>query len=97
MLPAYVSIPYQDFYESFREKTEAEKETLVREAVLFVELSEDEVAAMISFATDKNGIPYSSVNMKNLSPGDLHEIIVAVCMEIGRIKIEILSEDEKKK
>ena len=59
-------------------------------------MQEDEVGALISFATDPNGIPYSKTNLKNLSAESLHEIIVAVCMEIGRMKIEILSEDEKK-
>ncbi len=64
--------------------------------MVFVQLGQDEVEALISFATDSNGIPYSAVNLKNLSVGDLHEVIVSVCMEIGRIKIDIVSEDEKK-
>lgn len=96
MLPAYISEDYEKFYASFKDRTEADKERLIREAAVFVELSEDEVEALISFATDINGVPYSRVNLKNLSAKELHEIIVAVCMEIGRIKIEILSEGEKK-
>lgn len=97
MLPQYLSIDYETFYESFNEKTEDEKEKLLREAVLFVQLTENEVAALTSFSTDKNGIPYTDVNIKNLSLDQLHELIVAVCMEIGRIKIDIVSENEKKK
>lgn len=97
MLPAYMGENYEEFYASFTEKSEAEKERLVREAALFVELQEDEVKALVSFATDKNGVPYSAVNIGNLDAGEIHEIIVAVCMEIGRIRIEIISEDEKKK
>ncbi len=97
MLPAYIGETYETFFTSFQVKTEAEKETLIREAAVFVELQEDEVKALISFACDKNGIPYDDTNVKNLSAGDLHEIIVAVCMEIGRIKIELVSESEKKK
>ncbi len=97
MLPAYIMEDYETFYASFKEKSEAEKEKLIREAALFVQLAQDEVEALISFACDKNGIAYSPVNLKNLGPGDLHEVIVAVCMEIGKIKIEIVSENEKKK
>ncbi len=96
MLPAYISEAYESFYEGFKDKTEAEKEKLLREAALFVQLGQDEVEALISFAADPNGVPYSPVNMKNLNPGQLHEIIVAVCMEIGKIRIEIVSEEEKK-
>ena len=96
MLPISKGESYEKFYYSLREKTEAEKETLIREALVFVELSEEEVDALISFATDQNGVPFSDVNKKNLSVDKLHETMVAICMEIGRIKVEILSEAEKK-
>lgn len=97
MLPAYMHQDYVTFFGSFKDKTEGEKETLLREATAFVQLSEDEVSALIAFATDKNGVPYSDVNKGNLTPDEIFEIIIAVCMEIGRIKIELVSEDEKKK
>lgn len=96
MLPAYILEDYESFYASFKDKTEAEKEKLIREALVFVQLAQDEVEALVSFATDKNGIAYSAVNVKNLDAGELHEVIVAVCMEIARIKIELVSESEKK-
>ncbi len=96
MLPAYITVAYETFYASFNDKTEAEKEKLLREAVVFVQLGEDEVSALVSFCTDKNGIPYNATNVGNLSPAELHAIIVAVCMEIGRIRIELVTEEEKK-
>lgn len=96
MLPAYIQVSYEEFYASFSDKTEADKERLLREAAVFVQLGEDEVAALASFCTDKNGIPYSAINIGNLSAQELHAIVVAVCMEIGRIKIELVTEDEKK-
>lgn len=96
MLPAYINENYVDFYASFKEKTDAEKETFLREAVAFVNLERDEVEAIISFSTDKNGIPYGPANIANLGPKELHECIVAVCMEIGRIKIDLVTEEEKK-
>lgn len=97
MLPLHMGEDYQTFFASFKTKTDAEKETALREAAAFVQLSPEEVEALVSFATDKNGIPYSAVNQGNLTPDELFEVIIAVCMEIGRIKIELVSEDEKKK
>lgn len=97
MLPEFLPIDYQTFFASFKDKTDGEKETLLRQAVAFVELDESEVSALITFCADNNGVPYCSANLSNLSPDELHEIIVSVCMEIGRIKIDLVSEDEKKK
>lgn len=96
MLPAYIMQDYESFYEGFKHKTEAEKEKLLREAAVFVQLGQDEVEALISFATDKNGIAYQSANMKSLPLDEMHSIIVAVCMEIGRIRIDLISDEEKK-
>lgn len=97
MLPAYINIPYEAFYESFNEKTDEEKEKFLREALAFVQLEPDEVESIVCFACDPNGVPYSSINVKNLTVDQLYEIIVAVCMEIGKIKISLVSEAEKKK
>ena len=96
MLPAYLQISMEVFYESFKEKSEAQKETILREAVAFVRLESDEVEAIITFCKDRNGVPYSASNLANLSLDEMHEIIVAVCMEIGRMKITLVSEEEKK-
>lgn len=97
MLPAYINISYEVFYESFGEKTDEEKEKFLREALAFVQLEPDEVESIVCFACDPNDVPYSSINVKNLSVDQLYEIIVAVCMEIGKIKISLVSEAEKKK
>ncbi len=97
MLPAYLEQDYESFYASFQDKTDDDKARFLKEAAVFVQLAEDEVSALISFCTDKNGVPYSTINLKNLGAGELHEIIVAVCMEIGRIKIDLVTEAEKKK
>lgn len=97
MLPAYIMEPYEIFYANFKDKTDEQKEKLLKEAVLFVQLTQDEVEAIISFATDANGISYQPANIKNLAVEKLHEIIVAVGMEFSKIKIDLISEDEKKK
>lgn len=97
MLPIHLNEDYVSFFAAFKTKTDAEKEDALRQAAAFVQLSPEEVEALVSFATDSNGIPYSSVNQGNLGPEELFEIIIAVCMEIGRIKIELVSAEEKKK
>ncbi len=97
MLPAYMAEDYESFFASFETKTEAEKESCLRQAVAFVQLGQDEVDALISFGTDANGIAYTEANTKNLPPDQLFEIIIAVCMEIGRIKITLATSAEKKK
>ncbi len=97
MLPMHAVKSYEKFFAEFQELPDDEKKTMIREAALFVELTKEEVEALASFCTDKNGIPYSAVNINNLNPGEIIEVIVAVCFEIGQIKIDLVTQDEKKK
>lgn len=93
--PDFAHIRWVDYFESFKEKSEEEKETLIRTALGFVPI-DDEIPHMLSFVKDKNGIQYSSSNMNNLSLPEIIEIVVAVCMEIGTFKISTISDGEKK-
>ncbi len=97
MLPAYATESFEDFFSRLHELPDDAQEKLVREAAMFVQLQPDEVDAMISFCEDVNGVPYGPENVKNLSTSDLVEIIVAVSMSISKMRIGLLSEDEKKK
>jgi hypothetical protein len=97
MLPAYMGEDYESFYSRVQEMSSSDQEKLIREAALFVELQQDEVEALICFCKDKNGVRYNPENLKNLGPDELHEIIVAVCLEISKIKINFVTEAEKKK
>jgi hypothetical protein len=97
MMPSYMSESYESFFAKIDAMPPEDQEKMIREAVLFVELQKDEVEAMASFCVDANGVSYSAQNMNNLSPTDLIEIIVAVCKEISKIKINFVSEAEKKK
>lgn len=96
MLPAYMGETYEDFFARIQKMSVADQNKMIREAAMFVELQEEEVKALICFCADKNGVPYSSENLKNLGPGELIEMIVSVCAEIAKIKIDMLSESEKK-
>lgn len=96
MLPSYMGESYEEFYLRIEEMPAADQEKMIREAALFVELQHDEVEAIVAFCTDANGVPYSKENIKNLGPGQLLEMIVAVCVEISKIKVNFVSESEKK-
>ncbi len=96
MLPAYMSESYEEFLARVHAMPAGDQEKLLREAVLFVELRKEEVEAMVCFCLDPNEVPYSAENLKNLDPKQLVDIIVAVCMKIAEIKIDIITESEKK-
>lgn len=96
MLPAYMGEHYEDFFGRIEKMDAAGQEKLIREAGLFVELREEEVEALVCFCTDANGVPYTAENLKNLGPRELHECVVAVCLEIAKIKIDLVSNSEKK-
>lgn len=97
MIPAYAHISYEEFYSDFQDMEELKKEKLLKEAVLFVELQRSEVESLISFVADPNGVPYGANNVSNLGAEELLQAIVDVCMEIGKIKIDLITEAEKKK
>lgn len=96
MLPQYMGETYEEFFSRIQEMPEVDQLKLIKEASLFVELQEEEVKSLICFCTDKNGVPYTGENLKSLKPNQLIDIIVAVCGEIAKIKIDFVSEKEKK-
>lgn len=97
MLPAYQGETYEDFYARIDSLEREGQETLIREAAFFVQLEQDELEAVMSFCTDANGVPYDSTNIKNLGPDQFVDGIVAVCMEIAKMKVSLITEARKKK
>ena len=96
MLPAYAGTSYEDFYEAMQKMEPADQRKLIREAALFVRLEKDEVEALLSFAEDANKVPYSAENIGNLGPDEIIDVIEAVCMEFAKIKVNLVSDSEKK-
>jgi hypothetical protein len=97
MLPAYASESFEEFYARVEKMPFRDQETLIREAVaLGTRLDPEEVMDLLQFGEDANGVPWSSVNVKSLDVGGLHEAIVAVCCELAKVKIKLVSEAEKK-
>lgn len=97
MTPTYMGRGFEEFFYAFGEMDADQKESVIREAVAIVQLEQDEVEALITFALDPNGVPYGPTNLKNLNVKDLHEIIVAVAMEFTKLKVELVTAEEKKK
>lgn len=96
MLPDYLSEDYESFLGRVSEMSDADKVKVLTVAAKFVKLETEELDAIIYFCKDKNGLPYTQASLVNLTPDELIEIIVAVCMKISEIKIDILSDNEKK-
>lgn len=96
MLPAYRLESYEEFFARVAKMPAIDQERMIREAAIFVELTQDELESLACFATDPNGIPYTAANLKSLKHDVIYEIIVAVSLEISKIKINFVSEDEKK-
>jgi hypothetical protein len=97
MLPAYASESFEEFYARVEKMPFRDQETLIREAVaLGTRLDPEEVMDLLQFGEDANGVAWSSVNVKSLDVGGLHEAIVAVCCELAKVKIKLVSEAEKK-
>ena len=96
MLPSKITMTYEDFLNEFDGATDEEKEKTIREAAAFVPIEQDELDALTSFCADTNGIPYTRVNTAKMTPAQLVDIIVAVCMEISKIKLYSIGEDVKK-
>ncbi len=96
MLPMYQHESYEEFYAKVEMMPEADQEKLVREAALFVEIQLEEMEALLSFACDPNGVPYTKENLNNLTPDQLIDVVVAVCMKIAKIKVQLVTDDEKK-
>lgn len=96
MLPSYVGESYEEFYSRVRDFSLADQEKLIREAAVFVTLDKDEVEALLVFAEDANGVAYNAQNLNNLTPEQFLDVIVSVCLEIAKIKVNFVTESEKK-
>ena len=96
MLPAYRGVQYEEFLARVDEMPDDQKEKIIREAALFVALDEEEVKSVVGFCCDPNGVPYDAANLKSMTPDQIFEMIVAVSMQVAKIKISLVSEAEKK-
>lgn len=98
MIPGNAHLSFEELSTVVEAMEPKDQINFFTQAAKMVELSPEEVKAITCFCTDKNGIPYTAENVKNLKPNELVEVIVTVCMEIlQNIHIDIITESEKKK
>ncbi len=96
MIPEYKLIGYEEFFNAVHKLTEPEQREMIKKASIFVTLERDEMESLISFGVDPNGVPYSKENIRDMSPDQMIDIVIAVCMEIAKIKIDFVTDAEKK-
>lgn len=96
MLPAYMGQSYEEFLAMVEAMPEKDQRRLFKEGASFVELSKEELEAIGAFVEDVNGVPYSAENIKNLKPTELVNMIVEVAMAMVAIKVDFVSNAEKK-
>ncbi len=97
MLPAYSTEGYEEFYARVEKMPFRDQETLVREAVaLGTRLDPEEIMDLLQFCEDPNGVTIGPVNVKGLEHQYIHEALVAVCCELVKVKVKLVSEAEKK-
>lgn len=97
MLPMYEDIEYQDFLNIIHKMDEPDKRKVLRDGFLLVDLSDDEVLSLCSFAYDKNGVPISKNSFKSLTIPEIIDIQIEVCLKLSEIKVDSVTEDQKKK
>lgn len=96
MLPAYYHEDYTTFVDRISKMPFEDQEKVLREAAIFVKLDPEEFMSMAKFTCDANGVPFDSSNVNNLTPDMIHEIIVAVSLEILKIPVRLIPEAQKK-
>lgn len=96
MYVAYAHFEPQEFFDHVAQLDIAGKEKVVREGLMLVPLDREEIMTLASFCTDANGVPFSTENMTKLKPTDILEILVKSCMQLVHIRIDFVTEDEKK-
>ena len=95
-LPGYSDMPFEEYFETIRTMPAAQQENFFRICVAVVPLEREEVEAITCFCLDANGVPYQRMQLKSMPLKDVYDIIISVCLEIAKFKIDFVSDTEKK-
>lgn len=96
MLPLYAAESYEEFFARVEAMSDHDKEVIIREAAIFVPLEEDEIIDVISCCQDSNGVPLGKAQLKSMKHNEIFECLVAVAIEISKIKVNFVTDNEKK-
>jgi len=86
----------EQFFDWFDGLTEEEKEKQLRFGLSLAKISTEEMLDLCYFASDENGIQYTEINLKKLNPKEIIEIMLAVCIAMTKIKVNSVSDEQKK-
>lgn len=95
-IPGYLDMPFEQYFETIRTMPAAQQENFFRICVAVVPLEREEVEAITCFCLDDNGVPFTRMQLKSMPLKDVFDIIVSVCLEVAKFKIDFVSETEKK-
>ena len=97
MMPAYITWEAEDFLAAIEAMDFEDQKKVFWDAAKIVPLEKDEVEKLLRYYKDPNGVPISKENIRALNAMQIAEMIVNVCMDIAQMKIDFVTEDEKKK
>lgn len=97
MLPFYDQMSYEEFYNYLDELPPQEQLKYIKQALLLVKMEGSEVLTLIECCSDPNGIAYGEAHLKSMPLDKMFDLMVEACVELSKIKINFISEDEKKK
>lgn len=87
---------FEETYANFEALPIEDKAKQLRHALQIVNLQKEDMLSLLAFAQDKNGIAFTEASVKQMPPGDILDAMLAVCLELAKIKPRTLSEDVKK-
>lgn len=96
MLPMHAGESWEDFLARMELMPDEDREKMIRSALDFVVLKPEDIEGICCFAADANGVPYGPANLKSLGLKEILDIIVAVSLEIARIRVGFVTDAEKK-
>lgn len=78
---------YKEFLVRFENSNEEERREIIKIGADTFNLSLEEVCFLAGQVEDANGVPYSKANLANLTPKEIIDIIVEVCLEISKVTV----------
>lgn len=87
MLPVNMNKTFAEFYQEVIEADVDTQRKILEDAIRFVELSEEELLAVLCFCADSNGIAISKSNIGNYEPNKIMDMVVEVCLGVLAIDV----------
>lgn len=93
-LPNFEQWSEEQILESFEQLTQEQVTALLRKSIDLIPLNDKEILSLIVFCEDKNGVPLGLHSLKNFNPYEIRELCLSVLIEISKIRINFVTDDE---